>query len=65
MKRAEPNSIIFDAILVRHSERAPILAEAQRHDVMAIAVWFQTSLDVCLARNAARPADHLVSEGDN
>jgi predicted kinase len=28
----------------------------------AVAVWFQTSLETCLARNAQRPADELVAE---
>jgi predicted kinase len=29
---------------------------------MAVAVWFDTALDVCIARNAARPVDERVPE---
>jgi predicted kinase len=58
----EPDAVIFDAILVKRSERAPILAEARRQGVPAVAVWFRTSLEACLARNRARPSDEVVSE---
>ena len=58
----EPGCIVFDAILVKRSERAPILAQASKHAVPAIAVWFQTALEHCLARNAARPLDEVASE---
>jgi len=58
----EPDCIVFDAILVKRTERAPILAQASRYAVPAIAVWFQTPLDHCLARNAARPLDEVASE---
>jgi len=61
-KIRELRCVIFDAILVKRSERAPILAEARRHSVPAVAVWFRTPLDVCLARNAARPPDEIVGE---
>jgi AAA domain len=61
-KALEPDCIVFDAILVKRSERAPILAQASRHGVAAIAVWFQTTLEHCVARNAARPLDELASE---
>ena len=61
-KAREPRSVVFDAILVRKVERAPILAAAARFSVEAIAVWFRTPLDECLARNAARPPDEVVSE---
>jgi predicted kinase len=47
---------------VKQSERAPILARAQERGLAAVAVWFRTPLDVCLARNAARPADEIVRE---
>jgi hypothetical protein len=59
---AEPECVIFDAILVKRSERAPILVEARSNRVPAIAVWFRTSLQSCIARNAARPADEVASE---
>lgn len=57
---AERGAIVFDAILVQRFERAPLLAAAARHGVPAIAVWCQTPLEACLARNAARPADQVA-----
>jgi predicted kinase len=62
-RRREPDAVFFDAILVKRSERAPILAEARRQGVPAIAVWFQTPLAACVARNARRPADEVADEG--
>jgi predicted kinase len=62
-KSAEPGCVIFDAILVKREERAPILAHARSAAVPAVAVWFQTPLSVCLARNTTRPADEVVDEG--
>jgi predicted kinase len=44
------------------TERAPILAVAQRYGVPAVAVWLRTPLDECLARNAARPPDEVANE---
>ena len=58
----EPDAIVFDAILVKRSERAPILLAAKEHGVAAVAVWFRTPLEVCLARNAARPPDQVADE---
>ncbi len=58
----EPNAILFDAILVKRSERSPILTRARDRGIPAIAVWFRTPLDICLARNATRPADEVASE---
>jgi predicted kinase len=58
----ETDAAIFDAILVKRTERAPILAEARRQGVAAIAVWFRTPLDACLERNRSRPPDEVVSE---
>lgn len=58
----EADCVLFDAILVKRSERAPILARAQQRGVPAVAVWLQTPLDVCLSRNAARPADEIAGE---
>lgn len=57
-----PNAIIFDAILVTHRERCPILAAAEARELKAIAVWFKTPLSTCLTRNPARPHDEIVSE---
>jgi hypothetical protein len=57
-----PDAIIFDAILVKRSERSPILQAVRKHSATAVAVWFRTSLEDCIARNAARPADEVVPE---
>ena len=61
-KELEPDCVVFDAILVKRAERAPILARAAAASVAAIAVWFRTPLTLCLERNAARPLDEVVSE---
>jgi len=53
---------LFDAILVKRSERSPILAKARERGVPAVAVWFRTPLAVCLARNSVRPADEIAAE---
>lgn len=58
----ESSAIIFDAILVKRSERAPILLAAKEHGVPAVAVWFRTPLAVCLSRNANRPPDQVANE---
>jgi predicted kinase len=58
----EPLSVFFDAILVKRSERSPILAKTRERGVPAIAVWFRTPLAVCLARNSARPPDEIAAE---
>lgn len=57
-----PAAIVFDAILVRRIERAPILEAAAARSVPVVAVWFKTPLEICLARNAARPADEFADE---
>jgi len=59
---AQPHAIVFDAILVKHRERSPIVAAAEARGVRAVAVWFRTPLAVCLARNSARPPDEVVPE---
>ena len=58
----DPAAIVFDAILVRRIERAPILEAAAARNVPVVAVWFKTPLETCLARNAARPADQFADE---
>jgi predicted kinase len=60
--RAVPQAIIFDAILVKHRERSPIVAAAEAKGVKTVAVWFKAPLAGCLARNAARPPDEIVPE---
>jgi predicted kinase len=62
LRQREPRAVVFDAILVKQSQRAPILAEARRQGVPAVAVWFRTLLAACLARHAARPSDEIVDE---
>jgi hypothetical protein len=57
-----PDAIFFDAILVKRIERAPVLSIAKAHAVAVVAVWFQTPLELCIARNAARPIDEVVPE---
>jgi len=58
----EPTAIIFDAILVKKSEREPILLAANKHGIPVVAVWFRTPLSVCLSRNAARPPDQVANQ---
>ena len=60
--RGDARAIVFDAILVKKSEREPIIRAAKAHRISRIAVWFRTPLDMCLARNAARPQDEVVPE---
>lgn len=57
-----PNTLVFDAILVKKSERHPILEQINQTNVPCIAVCFQTSLELCLVRNALRPPDEKVNE---
>lgn len=63
-KRAqqEPDALIVDAILVTRAERASLLGKAAARHARVVAVWFQTPLSECLARNAARPADQICAE---
>lgn len=56
------HSIIFDALLVKRAERAILLTAAKQRNVQAFAVWLQTPLNLCLSRNANRPADEVVPE---
>jgi hypothetical protein len=55
-------AIVFDAILVKRSERKPIIDAAKAHGVQLVAVWLKTPLELCIARNAKRPSDEIVSE---
>jgi predicted kinase len=58
----DPNAVLFDAILIKKSERLPILRSAHAAGVPVIAVWLRTPLDVCVARNAARSINELCDE---
>ncbi len=62
LREREPAAVVFDAILVKRSERATILTVAKECGVATVAVWFRTPLSVCIARNANRPADHVANE---
>jgi hypothetical protein len=57
-----PTAIVFDAILVKRSERRPILEAVSRRGGQVMAVWLRTSLEACISRNASRPAAEVVSE---
>src|SRR5262245_7742495 len=56
------DAIVFDFIRVKKSEREPILTAARAAGVPIVAVWFKTSLDECLTRNAARSLNERVDE---
>ncbi len=58
----EPGAVIFDAILVQRCERESLIQAAKKHGVDAVATWFTTSLEDCLARNQLRPDDEMVPE---
>ena len=57
-----PNDIVFDAILVQRSERAPIISRAASAKLPVIAAHFLAPLETCLQRNAMRPADEIANE---
>ena len=58
----DSRAIVFDAILVKKSEREPLLRAARAYPISRVAVWFRTPLEACLTRNAARPKDEIVPE---
>lgn len=60
--REQHDAIVFDAILVKRSERKPIIDAAKAQGVQVIAVWLKTPLEICIARNAIRPNDEIVDE---
>lgn len=60
--KEEPYNIVFDAILVKKIERAPILDIAAQKNLQCIAVLFKTDLAICLERNAQRTIDKMVDE---
>ena len=60
--REEPNNIIFDAILVKRTERKRILDIAISHKIQCIAVFFNIPLSTCLSRNKMRSIDTCVNE---
>jgi len=52
-------SVIADATHARRGWRANILVIARRRGVRTVAVWFQTTLAACRARNARKPGGLL------
>lgn len=52
---AAGRSVVVDTTSPSTAERAPLVAAAREAGVPVRAVWVDTPLDVCLARNAARP----------
>lgn len=60
--RLGSDAAVFNAILVKKSERKPLLDIARAHDVPVIAVWLDTPLEICLLRNARRLDDEVVPD---
>ena len=52
--------IVLDSTFVEPERRWQILQIAKQYGVPVIAVWMDTEWDVCVKRNAARPADRKV-----
>ena len=52
---AAGRSVVVDNTNPSAGERAPLVAAARAAGVPVRAVWVDTPLEVCLARNAARP----------
>ncbi len=48
--------------MVKRAERAPIHAAARRNTKSAVAVWFGTPLQTCLASNGTRLRDQVVDD---
>lgn len=57
-----PRAHFFDAALPRAIHRSPVVAIARDCGVPACAVWVHVSLEVALARNQLRRADHRVPD---
>jgi predicted kinase len=55
-----PGTLYVDATFFNKVSRAPFIAEARRLGRPVKAVWVNTSLEVCLARNDLRPEDRKV-----
>ncbi len=54
--------LYFDATFALPQWREPWIASATEAGVPAEIVWLDTPLEVCIERNAARPADRRVPE---
>ena len=57
---AAGRSVVVDNTNPSAAERAPLLAAAREAGVPVRAVWVDTPIEVCLARNAARPQERRV-----
>ena len=57
---AAGRSVVVDNTNPSAAERAPLVAAARAAGVPVRAVWVDTPLEVCLARNAARPQERRV-----
>jgi len=53
---------LFYAILLKAEEHLPIISAAQARGISVVAVFFDTLLSVCLARNTKKPEDEVVPE---
>nr|WP_174505788.1 AAA family ATPase [Acinetobacter sp. Marseille-Q1620] len=60
--KVDSKAIIFDAILVKSSERKKVIDIIKQSGMEYIAVYFQTELSTCLKRNLLRPADEIVDQ---
>lgn len=57
---AAGRSVVVDNTNPSATERAPLVAAARTAGVPVRAFWVDTPLEVCLARNAARPEERRV-----
>ncbi|SDE98801.1 AAA domain-containing protein [Blastococcus aurantiacus] len=57
---AAGRSVVVDNTNPSAAERAPLVAAARVAGVPVRAVWVDTPLEICLARNAVRPAERRV-----
>src|SRR5438105_10028697 len=60
--RLGAGAYFFDAALPRAQHRERVVSIAKHAGVRVCAVWVRASLDIALARNQARRADHRVPE---
>jgi predicted kinase len=58
----DPLILYFDATLTRRMDRSPLLQAALRADRPVDAVWHDTPVAVCRARNSVRPVERRVPD---
>jgi hypothetical protein len=61
----EPSAILFDAILVKRSERKPILTRARDRGIPAIAVWLERLSTFALRAMLHVPPMRLQPSGES